>query len=93
MSKHKRRKKRRERYYRMLDGALASDGPAERRFIGRIIGTLNDGGIDRTAHDGNPIKADFWRYIESRRRSDAHAADACERLMETAVDELHPRRP
>lgn len=92
MSKHKRRRERRERYYRMLDGALASDGPAERRFVGRVHGTLNREGLD-IAHDGRPIKADLRRYVRSRRRSDVHAADACERLMERAVDEIHPRRP
>lgn len=83
MSKHKQRRERREQYHRMLDTELSQEG----NFVKRVVGTLNRDGLD-FAHDGQLIKADFWRYIDSRRRSAVQNARAGQALVERAVNSI-----
>ena len=88
MSKHKRRRARREEYYQMLDQEVI----LEKGFINRVIGTLNHKGLD-IAHDGNPIKADFWRFIRSRKKAAINTARAGENLVERAIGAVRVRNP
>jgi len=85
-SKHKRRRDRRKKYYQMLDGSL----PLERAFAGRIIDTLNRGGMD-IAHDGRPIKS-FWRhYMKERDHGRSANAKACLYLLEKTYRAVRPK--
>jgi hypothetical protein len=61
ISKNKRRRLRREAYYRCLEGSLDEEG----RFVRRVIGAMDHRGLD-IAPDGRPIKAGFWAFIQRR---------------------------
>jgi hypothetical protein len=85
-SKHKRRRERRELYYQMIDRSL----PEERHFAGRIIDTVNRGGLD-IAHDGRPIKS-FWRhYLKTRDLGRNANARACLYLLEKTYRAVRPK--
>jgi hypothetical protein len=88
MSKHKQRRARRAEYYRMLDAELDQEQP----FVNRVLGTLNRDGID-TGPDGRPIKADFWRYMKSRRQTAVQTARAGLCLMERAINSIRVSNP
>lgn len=62
ISKNKRRRERREAYFRYLETALDD----EWQFIRRVIATLDHRGLD-IAPDGRPIKGGFWEFIRRRR--------------------------
>lgn len=83
MCKHQKRRVRREQYYRMLDQQLAE----ERAFVKRVVYTMDHNGYDR-AHDGRPIKANFFRYLQDRQRKDRPASLACLDLLERAVKQV-----
>ena len=84
-SKHKKRRDRRELYYDMIDASL----PEERHFAGRIIDTVNRGGLD-IAHDGRPIKS-FWRhYLKTRDLGRNTNARACLYLLENTYRSIRP---
>ena len=85
VSKHKKRRDRRFKYYEMLDRELSS----ERYFQGRVVETINRKGLD-IAPDGRPIKADWWDYMKSRDRSRINNAYACLYLMELVIRSLRP---
>lgn len=87
MSKHSERRARREAYHSMLDAEIDQERP----FVDRVVGTLNNDGLD-VAHDGNPIRADFWRYIESRRKMEINTARAGLSLVEKAINSVRVRR-
>lgn len=87
LSKHKRRRARREAYFQMIDAETAH----ERHFMGRVVHTLNTDGID-TAPDGRPIKANWWAYIDSRDKRDRNAALACHYLVDRAITSIRPAR-
>lgn len=86
MSKHSERRARRGAYHSMLDAEL----DMERPFVDRVIRTLNDEGVD-VAPDGNPIRADFWRYIASRQKTDVNTARAGLSLVERAINSVRVR--
>ncbi|MFA7158758.1 MAG: hypothetical protein WC299_05595 [Kiritimatiellia bacterium] len=86
MSKHKRRRERRQKYYQMLAAELAMD-KGDKMFINRVISTLNHRGLDY-APDGHPIKSDFWGFVESRRQSDIQTARAGSFLVEKAIGQI-----
>lgn len=90
-SKHKKRRQRRALYYAELDNAVNN----EPRFVNRAIDTLDHDGVDYSTPDGKPIKADFRRYIKTRRKSKPLIAAACMDLLERAVRRISvdPRRP
>lgn len=89
MGKHRQRRERRERYHEMLDAELNQEKP----FVNRVLGTLNRGGQD-FGPDGRPIKADFWRYIESRRKQKTiHTSLAALSLIERAINTVRVRAP
>ena len=79
MSKHQKRRERRQKYFAMLDAEL----PNELAFVERVINTLDDQGLD-CGSDGETIKADFHRYIKQRKKTDPTASLACLDLLERA---------
>ena len=92
LSKNKRRRLRREQYYRCLEASLDQ----ERHFVRRVIDTIDHRGLD-IAPDGRPIKAGFWDFIklrqaeaeqpgdEQHRRKLMNSSRACLDLVERAV--------
>ena len=92
LSKNKRRRLRREEYFRNLEGSLEEEG----RFVGRVIAAMDHQGLD-IAPDGRPIKAAFWAFIKRReaeakrarqepeRRKLAASSLACLDLVQRAV--------
>ncbi len=68
ISKNKRRRLRREAYYKCLEGSLDE----EDRFVSRVIAAMDHRGLD-IAPDGRPIRAGFWAFIQ-RRASEAERA-------------------
>lgn len=82
--KHKQRRSRRAKYNRMLDGELEQ----EKAFQDRVVRSIDNNGMD-VAHDGRPIKANFWGYMESR-RTRKHAARACLHHVEQAIRSIQP---
>ncbi|MEI6809752.1 MAG: hypothetical protein WCN95_13605 [bacterium] len=87
MSKHSDRRERREEYHSMLDAELAQ----ERGFIDRVVAAIDRKGVD-IAPDGREIRADYWRYIASRQKTDGQAARAALHLVQRAVNSLRVRR-
>ena len=88
MSKHSERRARRAEYHRMLDAEIAKEG----QFVGRVLRTMWNGGLD-VAPDGDTNRADYWRYIESRRKPDLNMARAGLSLVEKAITSVRVRRP
>ncbi len=86
MSKNSERKARRAAYHDMLDAELAQ----EQQFIGRVVRAMNRNGSD-IGPDGRPIRADYWRYIASRQKTDINAARAGLDLVERAVNSVRVR--
>jgi hypothetical protein len=86
MSKHSQRRARRAEYHSMLDVELDQERP----FVRRVLRTLDSSGED-IAPDGRPIRADFWRYIESRRKAEIHTARAGLCLVEKAISLIRVR--
>jgi len=79
LSKNKRRRLRREDYFRSLEGSLEEEG----RFVGRVISTMDHQGLD-IAPDGRPIKAGFWAFIQRREAEAKRARKEPERRKLTA---------
>jgi hypothetical protein len=92
MSKNRRRRLRREEYYRCLEASLAEEG----HFVRRVVATIDHRGLD-IAPDGRPIKAGFWGLISQRQAEAGRARSepeqrkligsslACLDLVERAV--------
>jgi hypothetical protein len=87
ISKHAKKRARLQAYFRTLDGEV--ELPA---FKERIFRSLNNHGRD-IAPDGHPIKADFWRYIRSRKRSAPQNALAASKHMADAIASIRPTQP
>jgi hypothetical protein len=87
MAKHKDRRERRAQYHRTLDAAVED----EQHFRSRVIHSLEHNGLD-IAQDGRPIRADFWRYIESRLAAAPQNALAAVSLVERAVHSVQPNK-
>lgn len=85
LSKHAKRRLRREKYYAMLDGELTH----ERHFMGRVIDVLNHKGIDY-AHDGHFIKVNWWDYMATRESSRRVNAFACLYLLNRTFQTIRP---
>ena len=74
ISKNKKRRLRREAYYRCLEGSLDEEGG----FVRRVIGAMDHRGLD-IASDGRPIKAGFWAFIQRRAKEAKRARKEQER--------------
>ena len=85
LSKHAKRRLRREQYYCMLDGQLIH----ERHFMGRVVDVLNHKGID-CAHDGHLIKANWWNYMATRESGRRVNAFACLYLLDRTFRNIRP---
>ena len=79
LSKNKRRRLRREEYFRSLEGALEEEGS----FVGRVIAAMDHQGLD-IAQDGRPIKAGFWAFIKRREEEAKRVRKEPERRKLTA---------
>ncbi|HEV2842603.1 MAG TPA: hypothetical protein VGW39_14870 [Chthoniobacterales bacterium] len=88
MTKHKQRRERRAKYFAMLDGMLANE-PA---FVQRVIDTLDYQGLDY-APDGKPIRADFYRYMKDRAKTDGTATLAVLDFLERAKRRIAVKPP
>jgi len=86
--KHRTRKNRRKDYERMLDLEL----PDETAFRRRIRRSIDRDGMD-IAHDGRPIRARLWRYMQERERTDELSARACLHHVEKVIRSMQPSRP
>jgi len=90
LSKNKRRRLRREKYYRSPEASLDEEG----WFVRRVIATMDHPGLD-IAPDGRPIKARFWAFIQQRQEEAKRNRDEQERRKLTgsrlACLDLMPR--
>jgi hypothetical protein len=87
MSKHSERRERRGACHNRLDAELDHERP----FVDRVLSTLNHRGMD-IGPDGNPIRADFWRYIAARQKTDLNTARAGLSLVDKAVNLIRVHR-
>ena len=94
ISKYAKKRERRKAYYQTLDGEvllpayITPDGKfTPPPFKARVMRTLNNGGWDFST-DGSLIRADFWRYIRSRRHTSPNLALAAQQHLEQVVAAL-----
>lgn len=87
MSKHAKKRARLQAYFKMLDDEIETP-----RFKERIIRSLNNNGWD-LGFDGKPIRANFWRYIRSRRRKAPQNALAASKHLADVIAVIRPTLP